>query len=434
MDMKEIKKGEVKMAVVWPPQAVVIESLHRHYQGLGEPVGYLIHKSKLFRNYGIDIAIHDCAVKPYTAMNMAKIVYDNDIIAICVNLNNIIEATTTATFFKSISVTKKIIAYGEAVCCNPNYFMKSNLFDYVISNGQYELGFEVVIADYYNLDKEFLHPLLHEDDSYYIKDNIVLFSPKVKLPPEDWGIPEMDKLPIEQYISIGDGETHITACKGCPFGCEFCNEQYVSTKSLRYRPVGQVVEFLLNSKSRFKSAYLDSSTFTYDKAWVLELCNELIKHGGKVIPWKTCTRLDCIDEEIIYYMGKANCERISIGVESIDYEIQKRNKKIIDFDKLENFATMCSENGIKPRALFIIGLKGQTAEGIISTKKIFDDLNIDTRFRILQDFEFMVNGEEITAEKLIKLNRWVVSNPLDGVDTNFVRRLEFPAEKNKNFA
>jgi len=289
----------IKLSLVWPPQPVVTESLFRHYNGLAETAGYLENKSLLFKHYNFDISIHDCAVKTYTAMNMSKIVHTNDIIAICVNMNNIVEAIKTAKFFKSIDENKIIIAYGEGVCSNPRYFSQFDFFDFIISNGQYELGLEIALSQYYNFNKEFLHPILLQESSFYIENKIVWFSSEVLLPPEDWGIPFVDKLPLEEYIAIGQGELHITACKGCPYNCEFCNEKYVSSTGLRYRPAKQIVDFLLENRKQFKTAYLDSSTFTYDKSWVLNFCKQLIKHKEDIIPWKTCTRLDCIDEEII---------------------------------------------------------------------------------------------------------------------------------------
>ena len=66
---------------------------------------------------------------------------------------------------------------------------------------------------------------------------------------------------------------------------------------------------------------------TVKNPWVIKLCSELISSGKPILPWKTCTRLDCIDEELITLMGKAGCTRISVGVESISPDIQKRIKK-----------------------------------------------------------------------------------------------------------
>lgn len=145
-------------------------------------------------------------------------------------------------------------------------------------------------------------------------------------------MPQLDLLPITDYLRIGNGELHITACKGCPFNCEFCNEVYVSTGKLRYRNTQQIVEYLTEIAASYgaTSAYLDSSTFTYNKEWVIKLCSELISSGKPILPWKTCTRLDCIDEELITLMGKAGCTRISVGVESISPDIQKRIKKKTD--------------------------------------------------------------------------------------------------------
>lgn len=351
------------ITLMWPPQSILVESLFRHYNGLAETAGYLDDVSQVLKQNYINLSIHDCAVKLYTAKTIAQIVYENDLIFLCINMNNIVDAIKCAEFLKSIDRNVKIIAYGEGVCCRPSYFSSLNLFDYVISSGQYELGIEAVLMNEYQFSKEYLHPALHNSQSYYIEDSIVHLSKEIFLPPGDWGIPKLSKLPLENYIQMGDGELHITACKGCPFNCEFCNEKHVATNKLQYRDIDQLVQYLDNNKKLFKSVYLDSSTFTFNKRWVIEFCEKLSKCSD-ILPWKTCTRLDCLDEEVIRYMAKANCKRISIGVESISKEIQKRNNKTIDFKKLEEFKEICEANNILPRLLLIIGLNDQTFEEI----------------------------------------------------------------------
>lgn len=415
------------ITLMWPPQTILVESLFRHYNGLAETAGYLDDVSHVLKRNGITLSIHDCTVKPYTAKGIAQIVYENDLIFLCVNMNNILDAINCSRFIKSIDKNVKLIAYGEGICCRPAYFSSLNLFDYVISSGQYELGIEVVLQNEYQFNKEDLHSVLQHENSYYIEDSIVYLSNETYLPPSDWGIPKLSKLPIENYIQMGDGELHITACKGCPFTCEFCNEKHVSTNRLHYRDIDQLINYLEDNKKKFKSVYLDSSTFTFNKRWVMEFCEKLSKCSD-VLPWKTCTRLDCLDEEIIHHMAKANCKRISIGVESISKDIQKRNSKAIDLNKLQDFKEICLANNIVPRLLLIIGLKGQTYEEIRETQAMFLDTGFDVRFRIYQDFNFLLedNLESITMEKLESINRIVFPEFLNKQHINYYRQLEYP--------
>lgn len=419
-----------KVSVIWPPQAVVTESLFRHFSGIAEVASYLRDISPVVKKLNASIGVEDCSMVTYTAMNMAQIVYNSSMICVFVNMNNIIESLNVARFFKSVDKNKKILAYGEAVCCNPQYFASLKVFDYIVSNGQFELGIEVALCEMYGLNLDLFDTI--NKDSYNIVDGIIYFKDTVSLPPEKWGVPQFDMLPLDDYLRISDGEVHITACKGCPFGCEFCNEKYVSSQKLRYRNIAQIVNYLCHPQSsKIKSVYLDASTFSYDREWVIDLCRKLISEGNPILPWKTCTRLDHLDEELIELMGRANCIRISIGVESMDFNIQKRNNKVINLEKLEAFARFCHKYGIQPRALLIIGLKGQTVDEIDSAQIYLSKIGIDARFRVLQDFDFMLSNKRIEEAMFKKLDRWILSSPIEDLDINILRQLEYPPHKNK---
>ena len=423
-----------KLCLVWPAQAVITESLFRHYSMLAEVAGYLVDSSIVFKELHYSLSIEDCAVVPHTAMNMAKIVHNNNIIAIAINMNNVKEALDTATFFKSVDTSRIIIAYGEAVACNSKFFSEQVCFDYVIEGGQFELGIEALICHIEGIAWEcYNHDI--KKDNYHLNGKLLLIDRTIVLPVAKWGMPKLELLPMDFYLRIGGGEIHITACKGCPFDCEFCNEVYVSTRKIRYRKIEEIVEYLCNNNYSAKSVYLDSSTFTYDKNWVISLCKALIKVGKPIIPWKTCTRLDCLDDDLLYWMGRANCTRISIGVESISLEIQQRNHKVIENEKLKRFSKECIKNGILPRALMIIGLKGQDSTEIEKAQRSLNELGIQTRFRVLQDYDFMTKGGEISIDDFEKLNRWLVNSPMPELGINTIRAYEYPQDRNEhNFA
>lgn len=423
------------ICIVWPAQAVITESLFRHFSMMAEVAGYLKEYSNVIKATNIEVKIEDCATTPHTAMSMAKIVHENTIIALAINMNNVREAINTATFFKSIDKNKIIIAYGEAIACSSAFFSEQPVFDYIIDSGQFEIGLEYGICKILNLEPCTM--LSYDVSCIALDGKVIKVSKQILLPEEYWGMPQLDLLPIADYLKIGNGELHITACKGCPFHCEFCNEAYVSTGCLRYRNKEEIVSYLTEIApcNGATSVYLDSSTFTYNKKWVKSLCFDLISSSKPVLPWKTCTRLDCIDNELISLMGKAGCRRISIGVESVSPEIQKRNGKIIETEKIERFAKCCKENRITPRALLIIGLSGQTSKEIFEAEKLFSAYGIQTRFRVLQDFRFMLTNSSIKLSDFDRLNRWNVDSPFDDININEIRKLEYPEKRNQfNFS
>jgi len=418
------------LSIVWPAQAVITESLFRHFSMMAEVTGYLREHSQVIKHLNFDIKIEDCAAVSHTAMNISQIARRSELIAIAINMNNVREAINMASFIKSVDRKKTIIAYGEAIACGSDFFSNQSVFDYVVDSGQYEIGIDVAICLSQDLDSSLFLPFCNTS-GISISGRLIKINKDVILPEIYWGMPQLDLLPISDYLRIGNQELHITACKGCPFNCEFCNEVYVSTNNLRYRSVEQVVNYLtvIAPKYNAKSVYLDASTFTYNQNWVRSLCEALLSTKKTILPWKTCTRLDCLDENLITLMGEAGCRRISIGIESISEDIQKRNNKVIDLEKLKSFAEICNKSGITPRALLIIGLDGQSSQEINIAQDMLQSIGIQTRFRVLQDFRFIKNKVELSLDDFDILNRWLINSPFDDIDINSIRKLEYPPER-----
>lgn len=418
------------LSIVWPAQAVITESLFRHFSMMAEVAGYLREHSQVVKHLNFDIKIEDCAVVSHTAMNISQIVHRSEVIAIAINMNNVREAVNMASFIKSVNNNKTIIAYGEAIACGSDFFSNQLMFDYVVDSGQFEIGIDVALCLSHNLDYSLFLPFCNSSE-ICISGRLIKIRKDIILPEMLWGMPQLDLLPISDYLRIGNQELHITACKGCPFNCEFCNEVYVSTNNLRYRSVEQIVNYLtvIAPKYNAKSVYLDASTFTYNQDWVRSLCDALLSTKQHITPWKTCTRLDCLDESLIMLMGAAGCGRISIGIESISQEIQKRNNKVIDLEKLKSFAEICNRSGISLRALLIIGLDGQSSKEISIAHDMLKSIGIQTRFRVLQDFRFMQNKIDLSLNDFDVLNRWLINSPFDDMDINSIRTLEYPPER-----
>ena len=415
----------MKISLLWPPELVITESMFTHFTGLAEVASYLKNTSEVRKKSGLDVQVVDCAVEIVTALNLANIAYESKIVAVYVNMNNVLEAIKLLHFLKSVNGKICTVVYGEAVSCNPILFSKVEDIDYVIGNGQAEYGLEYVII---RTSKDDLLEYYDAKDCY-ADDCGKIININKRLPENKWGIPDFDIIPIKRYLELSKGEIHLLVNKGCPFHCEFCNERIVSSNRLYYRDQDQVVDYICaDYDGSVNSIYLDASTFTYDKRWILELCKKVQKRE-KHLNWKTCTRLDCIDEEIIREMAKSGCTRISIGVETFDEVIQKRNRKLVDEEKLVLFSRWCHEVGIQPRALLIIGLDNQSKDDIYYAMQFCQKRNIDARFRVLQDYSALINCNDIASLDVTCLDRWNTWNPFVDMNICELRSIEYPLIK-----
>lgn len=137
-------------------------------------------------------------------------------------------------------------------------------------------------------------------------------------------VPNYDLIDTSKYLEgIVDAETGkvhfgkaglIFANRGCPYACSYCFVWF--GKKMRYRPVPLVIEELKQQATRGVTHFffLDY-TFTLNKTWVKELCQEIITTGLN-ITWMCQTRCEQVNGELLRAMRQAGCVGIYYGVES----------------------------------------------------------------------------------------------------------------------
>lgn len=194
---------------------------------------------------------------------------------------------------REISPRSKILIYGDTANYFPNFFKKSGA-DAVIVSGDWECGLD----DYFDflIGKKSLNQL---DGIICNIDGVWTNSrPGRKMLDNNWSLPDIKTpgfIDKELYYSINKGQLTITVSRGCPFDCNFCPA--VITFGVKDRRISheKIINYIKYNKAEFRSLKFFSPTFTYDKAWVKELCRLMIKHNC-IVPWSCTSRPDCLDD------------------------------------------------------------------------------------------------------------------------------------------
>jgi radical SAM superfamily enzyme YgiQ (UPF0313 family) len=170
--------------------------------------------------------------------------------------------------------------------------------------------------------------------------------------------------------------------------------------------VGQI-ERLVQKGIRF--FYFSDDTFTANKKRVIEICRKIIDKQLD-ITWNAISRVDHINEEILYWMRKAGCIQISYGVESGSEKIREFLLKKISTEQIRSAFTLTQHYGIMARAYFIYGAPGESDQSIRQTidlikaikplSAIFYILDIFPGTALYEDFK-----QRLTATDDIWLNR-----------------------------
>ena len=177
-------------------------------------------------------------------------------------------------------------------------------------------------------------------------------------------IQSLDELPIPaKYFHY----QHVTSSRGCAWKCAFCGSPKFWGNKVRLRsPEHFVRELALLHGKGIDFFYFSDDTFTIKRNRVIKICQRIIKKGLQ-ISWYAISRIDCVDEEVLYWMRKAGCIQISFGIESGSEKIRERLNKKLKTDQIKRAFQMTTKYGILARAYFIYGSPGENWETIHET-------------------------------------------------------------------
>ncbi|HBF34490.1 TPA: hypothetical protein DDW35_07990 [Candidatus Sumerlaeota bacterium] len=165
----------------------------------------------------------------------------------------------------------------------------------------------------------------------------------------------------------------VSTSRGCPFNCSFCASDGMWGRKVRKRPVWHVLDELELLRHKHGETFVSfkDETFTAHKERVIEICKGMLER--KLDLWWRCdTRVDCLDEERLYWMRKAGCFYISVGVESGSPAMLKRINKRTDTQQIVEASALIRRFGIEVRFYLIVGLPHETEDDLYATLRLIE--------------------------------------------------------------
>ncbi|MGA7876061.1 MAG: cobalamin-dependent protein [Desulfoferrobacter sp.] len=189
------------------------------------------------------------------------------------------------------------------------------------------------------------------------------------------GLPELignlDKLPNPaKYFSY----QYVTLTRGCPADCNFCGSPQFWKRKVRWHSADYFVEQLeLLYRRGVNFFYFSDDTFSLKKSIVIDICKKILAKGLK-ISWYAISRVDQVDEEILYWMRCAGCIQISYGVESGSERIRKLLNKSINSEQIKRAFALTTSFGILARAYFIYGCPEESSQTIQESIDLINEI------------------------------------------------------------
>jgi radical SAM superfamily enzyme YgiQ (UPF0313 family) len=213
--------------------------------------------------------------------------------------------------------------------------------------------------------------VLHNEDGSRIEDLDALPYPARHLLPNAlYRMPDMEQ-PF----------TTIQSSRGCPVNCSYCG--YTLSQGLRWRgrSAENVVDEIADAHEKYgvKSIVFRDPLFSFKMDRVAEICSLLLDRRIPV-KWQCETAIRYLEEGLLFQMGRAGCVSVSLGVESVDPELQKKYSrgKLKSMEHAIAVVRACRKAGIRTRIFFMLGFPEDTRETIRATADFARRLDPDS--------------------------------------------------------
>ena len=396
----------MKITFLNPPQS----SSKYKFLGVVAPslgIGYM---AAVLENNGIDVDVLDSSALElsYAEIGNEILKRNSDIVAISAMTPTIGVALNSADKIKEVKPDTIVVLGGYHPTFEFESVLEEESVDVVVrGEGEYTM-LELVKAIENGEDLINVQGLAFHDES----------TDKLTLTPDRPIIKDLDELPfpafhlfpMEKYriLNVTTNIATIITTRGCPIQCSFCSSAALHGEKLRRRSVSNVVdeiELRLKEENIDTIAFMDD-TFTLNKKFVREFCNEIKKRNLKF--WWGCTsRVDTLDNDLLELMKETGCITILMGVESADQQMLDKMDKHITIEKTKKAFKLSHEIGIRTIASCVIGMPDDTKKSIKQTIEFVKDLKPNyALFSLATPYPGTRFYNETFKKNLIKITDW----------------------------
>lgn len=197
-------------------------------------------------------------------------------------------------------------------------------------------------------------------------------------------LPNPDELPYPDFTSFYNMNTFdnypLITSRGCPYNCSFCVVHLISSKKWRQRNPKNCINELKHAKKCLPN--LKMVTIEDDNAALsLDRFKELLRlFINENFGWRldiANMRADCVDEELIDLLKKANCHTIGLGIEHGDPAVFEQIGKGESLEDIRRAVKTMKKHGLEVYGCFIIGLPNDSFLKTYSSISLAKELELD---------------------------------------------------------
>jgi anaerobic magnesium-protoporphyrin IX monomethyl ester cyclase len=187
------------------------------------------------------------------------------------------------------------------------------------------------------------------------------------------GIPDRRALDYQRYpVAL------VQTSRGCPYSCIFCNICNQYERTIRFRDPKIVVDECeeLIKRWNYQQIYFFGDSFTFDKQWVEEFCDEILGRCLK-FRWSCETRVDNVDLKILSKMKNSGCHMVQYGIDYGDEKVLKKLGKDFTLSTVDDACEWAKKSKLGIEAFFIFNCPGEDSDTMNNTYKLIQKLPLD---------------------------------------------------------
>ncbi len=342
----------MKFALVFPR----FNKLHKEQD---PPLG-IAYISAYLREKNKDVRIFDGTFLSEEEVLRGLEEYKPDLVGITVHTSTVENDFLFAEKTKNRLPNAKVVFGGPHPTIMPEHVLANKNVD-IVAIGEGENTALDLLEMFDNLDN--VKGIYYKKNGSVIKTGAREFIQNLDVLP----FPARDLLSPKYFEN---GNATIMCSRGCIFNCAFCQPTLRKIfGNVRFRSPKNVVDEMEHIMKNYatKIMLLHDDTFTVNKKWAMDICDEIIGRGLK-FKWICKGRINTIDAELLQKLKDAGCTDIEFGVESGAPTIRNKilNKNITN-DQIVEVFRLCWEAGIKPTAFIMLGSPFETRETLKET-------------------------------------------------------------------
>lgn len=401
----------MKVLLINPPNQYMVSANTPEFVdtegGYNPPLGLLYVAGYLREHSDHEVEILDALVEEMSYEQVEETVKEKqpDVVGITTLTFTVVDVVKTVQVVKKAVPNSKVVLGGPHVHLFPRESIGLDGVDYLVL-GEGEKTFHCLMENM--SDSEALKAqkglVFKHDGAIVITGEPGFIEDLDALP-----FPARDLTPYEKYSSLMATRSPITTMitsRGCPYKCIFCDRPHMG-KLFRARSAQNVLREMEECvKMGIQEFLVYDDTFTIDRQRVFDICQGIIDNKWD-IAWDIRTRVNTVDEEMLEMLKRANCKRISYGIEAGTDRVLKVLKKGITIDQTRKVFKITKKKKIDALAYFMMGAPTETREEIMQTIKLAQDLEPDyVHFSILTPFPGTHIYKEGLKTGFIKNDYW----------------------------